>query len=288
LPKTAWQTGGTRGRNPVASQEFAAEAALTLLEDAAMSAQPNRNVLEIRPGGTAGTAAGPKLLKTPIVKRAEDLESLARRINAREKKSRKDTLQHARQQGEDLLAAKAKCEPRKWQQWREENITAFGKMQATRYMRFAKSNVTLLSEDQQWDEWQRISGNAQAEEDEQGEEEPKPKPPSAPAAQAAEEESTGEQEETEGEPAAEEGQEEDDNDDDQDQALSQKLNELGGPAPKPLERTHEGRKVGTVMVPVKEAAAWDARFKRYKKKWGVGTIQEAVRRAFMTHPDGEG
>jgi hypothetical protein len=99
------------------------------------------------------------------VRQAEDLTALAARINAREGKSRADTVKHVRQQGEDLLKAKAECSRDgrgKRLPWMRENITAVGKSQAYHYMEFAVQFPVTgnWTEEELWAGWQRIQGNA--------------------------------------------------------------------------------------------------------------------------------
>jgi hypothetical protein len=104
-----------------------------------------------------------------VVREVEDLNALARRVKNREKKSRKDQLMHAKRQAADVVAAHklAKAQGKKWADWCE--AAGLSRMQANRYERFGRRNVTLrfraLGEDQQWEEWQRIQGNVGQEED---------------------------------------------------------------------------------------------------------------------------
>jgi hypothetical protein len=57
-----------------------------------------------------------------IVQAAEDLAALAQRINAREKKSRRATIEHVRHQGKDLLVAKKLCKRGAWLKWCKDNL----------------------------------------------------------------------------------------------------------------------------------------------------------------------
>jgi hypothetical protein len=73
-----------------------------------------------------------------IVRPAEDLVALARRINAREEEMVGSVLEHARAQGEDLLRAKKACGHGKWLPWLEANLRRVKKRQAQNYMRVAR------------------------------------------------------------------------------------------------------------------------------------------------------
>jgi hypothetical protein len=68
-----------------------------------------------------------------------------------------------------VLAARQQCKKRgEWKPWCEK--TGLSKEQAARYTRFGErcrdDTFLALSEDEQWAEWQRISGNAAPAEDE--------------------------------------------------------------------------------------------------------------------------
>src|SRR5262249_30135225 len=109
-------------------------------------------------GATTGAIMNVELNLKPAAegRQAEDLVTLANRINSREKKSRTATLLHVRQQGEDLLKAKALCGHGPWTSWLKEKVE-FSPEQARRYMRFAKTvAATDLDEDAQWQQWQQI------------------------------------------------------------------------------------------------------------------------------------
>jgi hypothetical protein len=96
-----------------------------------------------------------------IVRPAEDLDALARRVKEREKKSRKNQLAHAKAQAADVRAARKLARHGQWGPWCERaglsnkgawNYVEFGKLVVTTYFQ-------ALSEDAQWEEWQRIQGN---------------------------------------------------------------------------------------------------------------------------------
>jgi hypothetical protein len=109
-----------------------------------------------------------------IVRAAEDQDAatIFKRINAREKKSHKDQLAHVKAQGRDLELANSKCKHGEWEK-RIKEEGGMSPVQAWRYRTAYKSFVTKdLTEDQQWEEWQRISGNTP----------PAPPPPATPKA----------------------------------------------------------------------------------------------------------
>src|SRR5262249_41651475 len=89
----------------------------------------------------------------------EDLATIAKRIKDRERKSHQDQLAHVRAQGHDLISAKAKCKHGEGKKWVEEEA-GLSVRQAQKYMDAIKSAFKAhLTEEQQWDEWQRVSGN---------------------------------------------------------------------------------------------------------------------------------
>jgi hypothetical protein len=166
------------------------------------------------------------------VRQAEDLESLAKRINAREKKSRKDAVQHARQQGEDLLAAKERCGHGEWMKWCRDNLS-IKRTQINCYITFAKLPAAGNSEDELWEQWQKVQGH------DQDEEAPPPEPDFTGPRQAG---GTGWKEETAttAEVEDEDEPEEDADDDDvggpaedEDEGESDDQDEAEGPAPAP-------------------------------------------------------
>lgn len=69
-------------------------------------------------------------------------------------------IEHFRQAGEALIAAKALCGHGKWLAWLEKNVR-FSQRQANSYMRLAKLEVTSDLPEQ----WKVISGNAADDED---------------------------------------------------------------------------------------------------------------------------
>ncbi len=120
-----------------------------------------------------------------IVKQSEntDLTTLATRVRDREKRSRKDQLDHAKKQATDVCAARLLCKKRgTWGPWCKE--AELSEARGRQYCQFGKAIVTIgfsdLSEDDQWAEWQRISGNTRKEEpEEEMEEEPAVEEPQA-------------------------------------------------------------------------------------------------------------
>lgn len=104
------------------------------------------------------------LFSLPVaeVRSVEDLATLAKRLRAREKKSQKDMLDHAKKQASDILAARQQAKRGQWGPWCDE--AGLSQERALQYIRFGKTVVTTdfsnLPEDQQWAEWQRISANA--------------------------------------------------------------------------------------------------------------------------------
>lgn len=102
-----------------------------------------------------------------IVVSAETLEVIAERINNREKKSRKATLDHVRQQGQDLISAKKMRGHGKWEAWCKESLS-FNAVTAWRYMKFVKSlDSKDLPEDQLWELWQCTQGSPKYREEQE-------------------------------------------------------------------------------------------------------------------------
>lgn len=109
----------------------------------------------------------------PIVQRVDVLESIATRIHAEfavAETNQRQALTAYRTTGQELIRAKEICGHGKWREWFDKQRFRFGYMQATRYMRLAKSNVTLDLE-----QWRIISGNDEPG-DEPGEQPPEPIP----------------------------------------------------------------------------------------------------------------
>jgi hypothetical protein len=77
-----------------------------------------------------------------IVRGAEDLETLAQQINAREEQGVRALLEHARAQGEDLARAKKVAGHGKWLKWLEKNVS-FDRRTATNYMLIAAKWETV-------------------------------------------------------------------------------------------------------------------------------------------------
>lgn len=101
---------------------------------------------------------------TPVarVQRADaELKVLAARINDREKKTDRAVVLHAKEQGDDLLKAKAAAGHGNWERWVEDNLDVSA-VQAWRYMKFARDLSGDLEKDVAL--WKRIGGNAPAEE----------------------------------------------------------------------------------------------------------------------------
>src|SRR5690242_18622115 len=93
----------------------------------------------------------------------QELERLAEKINARERRSEEDQLAHAREQGNDLRCAKTEFTRRSgkrggWQSWVRQNLDLHPS-RVRHYLQFARAIVTIASHEDQWAEWQRISGN---------------------------------------------------------------------------------------------------------------------------------
>jgi hypothetical protein len=95
----------------------------------------------------------------------------AKCINNRERKFkkfeadyRKRAVEHARQQGADLQAARDLCRPREWRRWCEENLE-LGHTQIKNYLKLNESAVTGdVLED--FNNWQHIQGNLPPADDE--------------------------------------------------------------------------------------------------------------------------
>ncbi len=102
----------------------------------------------------------------------DTLDTLAKRVRDRENRSRKDQLEHAKKQSADVLAARTQAKRGQWGPWCEK--AGLGQPQAWRYAEFGKVCVThafsQLTEDGQWEEWQRIQGNAPDKDNEEGQE----------------------------------------------------------------------------------------------------------------------
>jgi site-specific DNA-methyltransferase (adenine-specific) len=95
------------------------------------------------------------------------LATLARRINARERRSRREQLAHVEAQAEDLALARAEVErarlPGGWRRWVDDNLEV-GRARTYHYLKFREECLVTrhLTEEQKWDLWQCISGNAPA------------------------------------------------------------------------------------------------------------------------------
>jgi hypothetical protein len=153
-----------------------------------------------------------EVIQTPIIKSADNLDTLADRVRNREKRNRTDQLAHVKKQAADTYAARLQAKRGKWGPWCEK--AGLSQQQAWKYAAFGE--ITLkewfrsLSEDEQWAEWQKTSGNAPAREDEQEPEEesakpqPVPKtPPTHPRQPPVTEEEDAEDEDDAEEPEAE-------------------------------------------------------------------------------------
>lgn len=106
--------------------------------------------------------ATPALDPAAIVRPADDLESLARRVGEREKKNRKGQLEHVKRQAADVWAARQQCKRGEWGPWCQR--AGLSQQQAWKYAEYGKTllkgDFSELPEDEQWLKWQRISGNA--------------------------------------------------------------------------------------------------------------------------------
>ena len=67
-----------------------------------------------------------------------DLAVLARRIGERERRAGRDLLEHAREQGEDLLRVQEQVGERKFAPWLRENIPGLTERTANNYKRIAR------------------------------------------------------------------------------------------------------------------------------------------------------
>jgi hypothetical protein len=118
---------------------------------------------------------------TTHVIQVDDLKRLAEQINQAHGKGeyyREFGLKRYREAGEKLLLAKSKCKHGEWLPWLKANVH-FSQRRAYHYMALAKLAVTASLED----EWRRISGNEDAEEEQEPEEESarsEPEPPPEP------------------------------------------------------------------------------------------------------------
>ncbi|VTS01583.1 : DUF3102 [Gemmata massiliana] len=91
------------------------------------------------------------------------LATLAKRINGRESQSREGQLQHAKEQGQDLLRSKHLVGHGNWERWVQENLE-IGLTQVKAYMRFAKESSVTDDLESQWETWQRVQGNTKTSE----------------------------------------------------------------------------------------------------------------------------
>jgi len=107
------------------------------------------------------------IVSPPAIVRAdaEGLAVLATRVREREARNRTDQLEHVKKQAADVWAARPQAERGEWGAWCEK--AGISLWAAGCYQRFAKLLVNQqflsLTPDQQWAEWQRICGNARAE-----------------------------------------------------------------------------------------------------------------------------
>ncbi len=97
-----------------------------------------------------------------IIRPAEDLAALARRVSEREKKNRKGQLDHVKKQAADVLAARQQSPRGTWGPWCQE--AGLSQPMAWMYAEMGKSlaanGFSDLPEDEQWAKWKRISGHA--------------------------------------------------------------------------------------------------------------------------------
>src|SRR5262249_34932287 len=108
---------------------------------------------------------------------AEDLAALAKRINTRERRSRKARLRHAEDQGNDIVAAIKRCKEEKVNidAWREDNIDTMCRSRFYQYKAYAEwlerrcsgqgqlgcpesGQAQPPTEEDKWAAWQRCSG----------------------------------------------------------------------------------------------------------------------------------
>lgn len=82
-------------------------------------------------------------MRPAMVAPADDLNQLAQKINNRERKAGKDLLEHAKQQGVDLINAKKQCKHGQWQDWITNHVAGISLITATRYMRIARNWDTI-------------------------------------------------------------------------------------------------------------------------------------------------
>ena len=75
-----------------------------------------------------------------IVRQAEDLSGLAKRVAARERKSRTSQLNHAKAQAADVLAARRLAKRGQWGSWCAK--AGLKSTQAWCYVEFGKLSVT--------------------------------------------------------------------------------------------------------------------------------------------------
>jgi hypothetical protein len=105
--------------------------------------------------------------QTAIVRPADDLAELARRVGDREKRNRRGQLDHVKQQAADVYAARQQAKRGQWGPWCE--AAALIQSQAWRYAEFGKVCVThgfsSLPDDEQWAAWQKIQGNTPRDEE---------------------------------------------------------------------------------------------------------------------------
>jgi hypothetical protein len=91
----------------------------------------------------------------------EDPDVIARRVRRREKRNRRQQLEHVKKQALDVLAAYKLTRYGHWQGWCRD--AGLSQPMAWMYRRFgealAANEIAELSENEQWKTWQRISGH---------------------------------------------------------------------------------------------------------------------------------
>ena len=97
------------------------------------------------------TAPAPSRNGTAKTKPEVDIDAIAERIKDREHQKAKDILEHARQQGEDLLAIKKQFGLRKFDPWCKQHRTELGIRRTTchAYVKIAEGWERICSECEQ-------------------------------------------------------------------------------------------------------------------------------------------
>src|SRR5262249_8299617 len=112
--------GGVRRRPQDDLRPRDQRAGAELRQPAAAGRRPRRQPGRLRDRFTSTEEKGRSSMRDPlsdppgIVRPAEDLHALAKLVRAREKKSRKDQLDHARRQAADVLAARKLARRGQW------------------------------------------------------------------------------------------------------------------------------------------------------------------------------